>query len=91
MSESADSVSSFRPVWRQTVLPALVLSAVVWAVFGASLANHLVFDDLDTIKNNTAITSLQNLPLLFSRNYFESTGEYSYRPVVTLSYFLDHA
>ncbi len=91
VSELADSLSPPRVAWRQTVFPVLVLSAVVWAVFGASLGNRLVFDDLDTIKNNTAITRLQNLPLVFSRKYFDSAGEYSYRPVVTLSYFLDHA
>jgi tetratricopeptide (TPR) repeat protein len=82
--------------WKTPWLPLTILSLVVWATFGHLAANDLMFDDLDVIKNNKAITSLRNLRLLFSKDYFlrapeGGTEEYSYRPVVTVSYFLDHA
>lgn len=68
-----------------------LLSLAVWIVFAHTLANDLVFDDLDTIKHNRAIEKLDNIGLLFSKDYFRASGEYTYRPVVTFSYFLDHA
>jgi tetratricopeptide (TPR) repeat protein len=79
-------------VVREVGLPVVLLSLAVWGAFGRVLTNGLVFDDLDTIKYNTTITSLTNLSVLFSRkDYFRLSDEYSYRPIVTLSYFLDHA
>ncbi|MCD6460337.1 tetratricopeptide repeat protein [bacterium] len=59
--------------------------------------NKFVFDDVSTVKKNKIITSLRNLNYLFSENYFKPSGvadftvsgEASYRPVVTFSYFLD--
>jgi len=77
--------------WRTTGIPLVLLSVIVWATFGQLARNELTFDDLDTIKNNQAITTLRNLPLLFSPQYFQRFDEFSYRPVCTLSYFLDHA
>jgi len=81
-----------QPLWRRpTVACAALLSLAVWATFGPTIANDLTFDDLDTIKNNSLITSLGNLRLLFSKSYFDLSDEFTYRPIVTLSYFLDHA
>lgn len=77
--------------WESHWLPIAGLSVVVWATFAQLAGNGLVFDDLDAIKNNTTIRSLKNLPILFSRGYFRLSDEYSYRPIVTSSYFLDHA
>jgi tetratricopeptide (TPR) repeat protein len=77
-----------RTLW----LPALLLTLAVWLPYGHSVSNGLMFDDRDTILHNTAIEAPGNLSLLFSRlQYFESFDEFSYRPVVTLSYFIDCA
>jgi len=61
------------------------------------LNNNFVFDDSSTIENNKIIRNLRNLPVLFTHDYFKRagigdftlSGEASYRPVVTLSYFID--
>jgi tetratricopeptide (TPR) repeat protein len=71
--------------------PIALLSLAVWATFGQAIHNGLVFDDLDTIKYNTTIASWKNLSILFSKDYFQLSDEYTYRPIVTLSYFIDHA
>lgn len=77
---------------RDAALPVLLLSLAVWLVYVHTAANGLIFDDRDTILHNQAIVSLDNLGMLVSRaDYFGQFGEYSYRPVVTLSYFVDHA
>jgi len=74
------------------------------AVYANSLGNSFVWDDYSVVVDNDFIKSRANLPLLFSREYLSSfvkrgccyyvdysrgSGELSYRPVVTLSYFID--
>jgi tetratricopeptide (TPR) repeat protein len=84
----------FQSPWkveRATWIPVALLSLVIWVAFGHVIRNGLVFDDLDAIKNNDTIVSLKNLPILFSKDYFERSDEFSYRPIVTLSYFGDCA
>jgi hypothetical protein len=77
--------------WDSPWVAVLLLSALVWLVYGHSLLNGLVFDDVDVIKSNPWIADPGNLRFLFSKRYFDLFGEYSYRPVVTASYFLDCA
>ena len=60
-------------------------------VYLNSLSNQFVYDDGPTIVNNYFIKKWSNLPLLFHKDYFIFSGELSYRPVVTLSYFIDYA
>ena len=67
--------------------------------FGNILNNEFIFDDISTIKENKIISSWSNLPVLFSLDYFKTSniggttlsGESTYRPIVTLSYFLDYS
>ena len=56
-----------------------------------SLSNTFVYDDVYTITENYFIKSLGNLPKLFQPDYLLLSGELSYRPVVTLTYFIDYA
>lgn len=57
-----------------------------------TLNNGFVYDDLNTIVNNTLIKKSDNLSMLFdNKNYFVLSRELSYRPVVTITYFLDYA
>jgi len=61
------------------------------AIYANSLQNGFVYDDGDTIVNNILIKDLSNLSSLFGKEYFSLSGETSYRPVVTLTYFIDYA
>lgn len=62
--------------------------------------NGFVYDDVSVIKKNRYLTHIENIKDIFSKeNYFarSGTGKYkrygegSYRPIVTLTYFLDQA
>jgi protein O-mannosyl-transferase len=85
------------------IKPAVLIIALTAAIYANSLQNSFLGDDADIIVNNGFIKSGKNLPLVFSRAYLTSlkdldflglrnvgAGELSYRPVVTLSYFLDY-
>ncbi|HHT9136081.1 MAG TPA: tetratricopeptide repeat protein [Candidatus Wunengus sp. YC60] len=54
------------------------------------LQNSFVYDDDSTIINNYFIRHWSNLPDLFTSRYFVLSAELTYRPVVTLSYFIDY-
>ena len=83
---------------------AMLIIAVTAVVYANSLRNSFVWDDAVVIERNDFIRSVKNLPSLFNRAYLTSynkidsmefytnagSGEESYRPVVTLSYFLDY-
>lgn len=55
-----------------------------------TLKNGFVLDDEDVIINSPLIKDFNNVNKLFDRDYFYLSGEMSYRPVVTLSYFTDY-
>ena len=74
-------------------------------VYANSLLNGFVYDDVSVIVQNNFIKSMKNLKLLFNQRYLShpidvsfylghydiGSGETSYRPVATLSYFLNYA
>lgn len=68
-----------------------VIVIVSLAIYANSIKNGFVYDDDVTIVKNTLIKDIHNLPKLFQKEYFELSGEMSYRPVVTLTYFLDYS
>ena len=72
-------------------LPYILLAIVSIGVFLNSLYSGFVYDDIGVIEDNYFIRSLHNLPKIFSKDYFHLSNELSYRPVVTLSYFVDYA
>jgi len=59
--------------------------------YANSLLNGFVWDDIWNITSNNFIKSFNNLPLIFSKAYLVSFGEITYRPVATLSYFIDYS
>ncbi len=69
----------------------ILLSLIPLCVFLNTLQSGFVYDDIGVIEDNYFIRSLQNVPKIFSKDYFHLANELSYRPVVTLSYFLDYA
>jgi len=70
--------------------PVLILVGLSQLVYLNSLTNQFVYDDEFILSDNPFIKSWGNLPKLFHKDYFEFSGELSYRPVVTLSYFFDY-
>src|SRR3990167_283496 len=73
-------------------LPVLILVIVCFSqfIYLTSLSNQFVYDDEFTIVTNYFVKTWNNFPLLFNSDYFKLSGELSYRPVVTLSYFIDY-
>ncbi len=85
-------------------LAILLVIALTFSVYANSLRNSFVFDDAWVITDNDFIKSWKNLPEIFSKSYLTlpdqldykgmraiGSGELSYRPVVTLSYFIDYS
>ncbi|MFA5059671.1 MAG: tetratricopeptide repeat protein [Candidatus Omnitrophota bacterium] len=81
----------------------VILIALIVAVYANSLGNGFVWDDFLVIAGNNFVKSWSNFPLIFSRDYltspdevsylgqcFSGAGEATYRPVVTISYFVDY-
>lgn len=77
---------------RNLSIPILVLVIVCLSqfVYLNSLSNQFVYDDEFTIVTNYFIKTWSNLSSFFNKDYFKFSGELSYRPVVTLSYFIDY-
>lgn len=77
---------------RKHFIAILSIIALSFIIYGNSLNNGFVYDDYDTIVNNTLIKDLLTIPKLINKSdYFRTSGELSYRPVVTLTYFIDYA
>jgi tetratricopeptide (TPR) repeat protein len=87
---------------RKHILWIVILTSLVYI---NTLYGNFVYDDYLVIVDNGFIKSAKNLALLFSRRYLThpleagfnvaayniGSGEGSYRPVATLSYFLNYA
>jgi hypothetical protein len=74
-----------------TISAILILAFFSFTTYLNSLSNAFVFDDVYIISNNYFIRSRQNIAEIFRHEYFSVSGELSYRPVVTLSYFVDYS
>lgn len=86
---------------RAAIILIVTLTSVVYA---NSLKNSFVGDDFTVLVDNDFVKSWKNFPAIFSRTYLTSvseieylgkrnigSGELSYRPVVTISYFIDYS
>jgi len=69
----------------------VVIICISIGIYANTLRNGFVFDDEGTIVENSMIKNFGNLQKLFQADYFSRSGEMSYRPIVTFSYFLDYA
>ncbi|MCX7013209.1 MAG: tetratricopeptide repeat protein [Candidatus Sumerlaeota bacterium] len=70
-------------------LAPLALIAVGVAAYCNAPLGQYCYDDLSAIRDRRTIESWSNARLLVSREYGPAFGELSYRPIVSLSYFLD--
>ncbi len=71
-------------------LKILLIIALPLIAFLNSLDNTFVYDDVFTITDNYFIRDWGNFPVFFTEDYFKYSGEVTYRPVVTFSYFIDY-
>ena len=70
---------------------AIVLAAALLA-YGLSLLGTFVYDDIHSIDGNPAIASLGNaLRFFVDPGLFSATGNRMYRPVLLLTFAVDHA
>lgn len=75
---------------KQHILPILLLVTISLALYTNTLNNGFLLDDHDTVLNSTIIKDIHNFPKLFSKEYFNLSGEMTYRPFVTFTYFVDY-
>jgi len=87
---ASEAVKRIPKITAGHLLPIAILVLVSLVVYFNSLTNGFVYDDYATIIENKHIQHPgKSLPSLFSRSYFNiASGEASYRPVATLSYYL---
>lgn len=76
---------------KRNILPVLIIVIVSISLYANTLKNGFVYDDEYTVVNNELIKDTNNLPLLFRNYYFAFSEEESFRPLVTLTYFIDYA
>ncbi|MBN2055707.1 tetratricopeptide repeat protein [bacterium] len=87
------------PLHRWPMNAVILTSCVAAAAFSGVLGGTFVWDDEYVIRANLMIRDLRNLPLLVSPEYFAPagighytrSGEESYRPLTTLTHFIDYA
>lgn len=72
-------------------LKILLIIALPLIAFLNTLDNTFVYDDVFTITDNYFIRNWGNFPAFFTDDYFKYSGEVTYRPVVTFSYFIDYS
>ena len=84
-------------------LAVFLLIVITFVVYFGSLKNGFVWDDFLVVVKNGFIKSFKNLSRIFDKSYLTppsqiryleviniGSGESSYRPVVTLTYFIDY-
>lgn len=95
--------NSYQPIYKHGAVtvrpdkPHLFIYQIALIILVSSLlylrtiGNNFVYDDKFTVVNNYLIRSWCKVPLLFTSDYFTAAGELSYRPLITLSYFIDYS
>ncbi|MDO8141650.1 MAG: hypothetical protein Q6358_09135, partial [Candidatus Brocadiales bacterium] len=73
------------------IIPIIVVVALSVITYLNCLPNQFVYDDTSTIVENRLIKDWGNFLTLFTHDYFKLSGELTYRPIVTLSYFIDYS
>ncbi len=93
--------TGFRKKWINLNIILIIAAAAI--VYANSLKNSFIWDDSVVIADNDFIKSWKNFPRIFNRSYLThisdagylgtrdiGSGESSYRPIVTISYFIDY-
>ena len=76
---------------------ALLLAALVFAAFSSALPGSFIWDDRTLIEKNQHIRDLSNVGKVFTQHFLDSSegtlkvANLYYRPLVTISFMVDHA
>ncbi len=84
-------ISQHMPNLKNNFLSVLLIIIIGGGIYANSLPNSFVYDDLVTVEENLFIRDWGNLGKFFSADYYSRSEEYSFRPLVTLTYFSDYA
>ncbi|NUO07768.1 MAG: tetratricopeptide repeat protein [Candidatus Brocadia sp.] len=83
-----------RPIYKGNqffVFTLILISACSFLLYLNATYGKFVYDDFKIIVENSFIKEGRYLPKVFTKEYFAISGEMSYRPLVTISYFIDYA
>lgn len=69
----------------------ILISAFSLLLYLNATYGKFVYDDFKIIVENCFIREWRYFPKIFTKDYFTISGEMSYRPIVTISYFFDYA
>ncbi|MBI5328550.1 MAG: tetratricopeptide repeat protein [Deltaproteobacteria bacterium] len=76
------------------LIPYSVICVLVFAIYFNSLSGDFIWDDTHHIANNVLIKDLRNIPLFFTKDFWENSWAHTtsrlYRPLVTLSFAIDY-
>lgn len=77
---------------KSSLFHVLIIAVLAIGLYSNTLKNGFVYDDSVTIMNNAFIDDIGNLSKFIGiEEYLILSGERTYRPVVTFTYFLDYA
>jgi len=76
--------------WLPALASALLVAALAFGVYYESLSNGYAYDDFLVIAGNGEASRWPGWRAFFTPRYFDISREISYRPVCTLSYYLDY-
>ncbi|MCF6153919.1 MAG: tetratricopeptide repeat protein [Candidatus Brocadia sp.] len=82
------------PIYKENqffVFTLILISAFCFLLYLNATHGRFVYDDFKIIVENSFIKEWKYLPKIFTKDYFSISGEMSYRPLVTISYFVDYA
>ncbi|MFH1539895.1 MAG: glycosyltransferase family 39 protein, partial [bacterium] len=69
---------------------ALIIVLASALVYLKAAPGDFVWDDAMLVRDNLYVRRIENVKLLFSKEYFAAFRELSYRPVCTLTYLIDY-
>lgn len=68
----------------------VLLIAVTFGIYFNTLYNGFVYDDNLTIVQNYLLRNPNNFYMLFTKDYYGYSGELTFRPIVTITYYFDY-
>ncbi len=75
---------------RLSFISMALIAIIGFTIYANSLHSQFVYDDDLLIKNNVFLTKLSNIKYLFTKEYYAGSGEFTYRPLTTLTYMIDY-
>jgi protein O-mannosyl-transferase len=70
-------------------IPITLILVIIILIYGNTLWNGFTYDDWGVIRDSLLIRNPKLIYTFFTKDYFTTSGEATYRPLVTLTYFLE--